>query len=154
MQITIGKTGTTREVDFDAFAPNVRDYVIQYGLTQILNDAHSSVTATSEPDETKRHAAVEAMVDKKLAAMSAGKVQARVGGVRDPVKSRAIKIAMGLGKAIKGPDGKPDGKAMRAAAIKMVEKYAFITERAKQQIADEAALGDLIIDDESPDADE
>lgn len=156
VDVTIGKTGTVRQIDFDAFADNVKAYVINYGLTQILNDAHSSVTEKAEPNAEKRAAQVEALVDKKLAALMAGDVRARAGGVRDPIKARAIRIALGHVAVIKGADGKPDAKAMRSKAIKLVAEKAGYMMLAAKQIEDEKALGlyDATADEESPEADE
>lgn len=153
VDVTIGKTGSVRQLDFDAFAPTVQAYVIQYGLTQILNDAHSAVTEKAEPDSAKRSAAVESMVDKKLAALMAGDVRSRAGGVRDPIKARAIKIALSHVKPIKGADGKADVKAMRSAAIKRVMASDAYMLLAQKQIADEKAMG-FEVDDEEVEVDE
>lgn len=158
MDISIGKTGATVAVDYDAFTDAVKNYVVVYGLTQILNDAHSSVTAASEPDATKRAEAVMALVEKKLAAMVAGDVRMRQGGSRkDRVTARAIEIALGHVKPIKGADGKRDAKAMRAAAIKAVDANPAFKMLAARQLEEEAALGldaDEIDFGESPEADE
>lgn len=137
MIITIGKTGTTREVAFGDFTPEVQQHIVQYGLTQMLNDAHSSITATSEPDEAKRFANVEALVDKKLAALAAGDVRSRAGGVRNPVKAEAIRMAMDHKdvRAIK------DAKTKRLAAIKKVESNPAYMHLAEKHVAERRELG-------------
>lgn len=100
--IHIGKIEATRDVDFAAFTDAVKDYVITYGLTQILNDAHSQLTVKikdesgnriDNPEYTPDN--VAALVDKKLAALIEGKLR----GERmpkesaDPVKALMAKIA-------------------------------------------------------------
>lgn len=137
MIITIGKTGTTRDVDFGAFTEAVQQHIVQYGLTQMLNDAHSAITEKSEPDEAKRFANVEALVDKKLAALAAGDVRARAGGVRNPVRAEAIRMAMDHKdvRAIK------DAKAKRLAAIKKVESNPAYMHLAEKHVAERRELG-------------
>jgi hypothetical protein len=97
MQINIGKADRPVDVNVEALAPNVLEYIIRYGLTQCLNDAHSSVTAKSEPDGAKRGEAHGNWPTRKLDALKAGEVRtARVGGGRtaDPVKRKAREMAL------------------------------------------------------------
>lgn len=157
MKVSIGKIGASVDVDYAAFAANVQEYVVAYGLTQILNDAHSSVTEKAEPNTAKREAAVMALVEKKLAALVSGNVHMRSGGSRkDRVTARAIEIALGHVKPIKGTDGKRDAKAIRKAAIAAVDGNPAFRMLAERQIADEAALGidaDEIDMGDAPEAD-
>ena len=96
LTIAIGKIGSTVNVDVEALPPKSLEYVIRYGLTQALNDAHSQVTATAEPDADKRAALVREAVDKKLAALMSGDIRvARSGGGRtaDPIQREINRLA-------------------------------------------------------------
>lgn len=83
--ISLGSAGSI-EVDSDKFSPAVSAYVFEYGLKQMLNDAHASVTAAVEPDATKRAEAKLAMATKKLETLLSGLTASpRTGGTSDPV---------------------------------------------------------------------
>ncbi len=83
--ISIGALNGNVEVNAAMFSPAVSAYVFEYGLKQMLNDCHASVTASVEPDDAKRAEAKLAMVQKKLDSLYAGHtVQARTGGTSDP----------------------------------------------------------------------
>jgi len=90
--IALGEAGSI-EVEDATFTQAVKDYVYHYGLKQMLNDVHASVTKKVESDDVKRAEAKRAMVEKKLASLMAGEVaQARVGG-GDPVAKEMRKMA-------------------------------------------------------------
>lgn len=78
MEINIGKGAGTMEVDVAALKamPAVSDYVWLYGLKQMLSDAHSAVTAKTDPDEEVRRGKKRALAEKKLASLMAGEVAA------------------------------------------------------------------------------
>lgn len=75
--IEVKKTGSSKQVDFDKFNQDVKDYIISYGLTQILNDAHSQYG--SNPDRKNYTPDFEvlsnAAVDAKLEGMYNGVVR-------------------------------------------------------------------------------
>lgn len=148
MQINIGKLGTSIDVDVAKFAQPVNDYIFNYGLTQILNDCHSTVTATAEPDEAKRAAQVQALIDKKLEAMYAGDIRVASARTGDPVKAEAVRIAT---KAVvkhiktaggsKGKDPKAyTGAEIRAAVDKAIAANPAIMETAKANVEKAKAL--------------
>jgi len=109
MNILIKKTGRVVEIDRAKFNDRVNEYVFTYGLTQILNDCHSSVTKKSEDYSDDK---VHALVDKKLAALIAGELRTPrgEGSSGDPVADRAWMLA-----------GKDIRKAMTAAGIKRAD---------------------------------
>lgn len=143
MEISIGKANTQLAVDFDSLKDHVKDYVIRYGLTQILNDAHSSVTATEEPDATKRGEQALTLAEKKLQAMVNGEVRAFGGRTGDPVQAEANKLARNaILKALKAQGRKAkevEPEAMRTAIAKYLAGNPKVLEIAKSNI--EAAKG-------------
>jgi hypothetical protein len=92
MDINIGKTDRTMPVDLAKLFARTRQpgrvscamidrdpvatYVVKYGLTQCLNDAHSSITAKSDPDATVRGDKAWNLAAKKLDALYAGELRA------------------------------------------------------------------------------
>lgn len=92
--INIGKTDRALQVDESKFTPAVMEYVIRYGLTQALNDAHSQITAKSDPDAKDRADKAWNLANKKLDALYAGELRAeRVAKVKDPVMAEAMAMA-------------------------------------------------------------
>jgi hypothetical protein len=111
ISINIAKANRPLPVNVDGFTPAVMEYVIRYGLTQMLNDAHSQVTAKTEADPVKRGEAAWALAEKKLKALESGVTRvARVGGPRgDAIATEVKRIAKAniLGRAkAKGLDAK------------------------------------------------
>jgi hypothetical protein len=92
--INIGKTDRALQVDESKFTPAVMEYVIRYGLTQALNDAHSQITKASDPDAKLRADKAWNLANKKLDALYAGELRAeRVGKPKDPVMVEAMAMA-------------------------------------------------------------
>jgi protein-tyrosine-phosphatase len=158
MQITIGKTGAEMQIDFDAFTDAGKAYVIKYGLTQSLNDAHAAMKREDGQSEAAFFDAVQAVVDKKLAAIASGEV--RVAGVakmpRDPIAAEAQKIARSrVANAIKKNDQKVksrvieimrehdlDEKEAVAMIVAFLAKRADIVALATENVA---AIGEIDI---------
>ncbi len=91
--IALGSAGKVG-VPVERFSEQVRDYIFEYGLKQMLNDAHASVTAKTHPKDSERAAAKVAMAQKKLDSLLAGQVaQARAGAERDPVGAEVRRMA-------------------------------------------------------------
>lgn len=97
--IGIGKTGKSQEVDFGAMNEDVRDYVIAYGLKQILNDCHASVQRKDFDEQGEFILAVEEAVNDKLAALASGKISIRTGTARESIDP-VTKIVMRMAKEI------------------------------------------------------
>jgi hypothetical protein len=142
MDINIGKLNETVDVDVDRLSAEVMTYVVRYGLTQILNDAHSSVTEKAYPDADEREEAVHGLVHKKLDALYSGEI--RVNAVRgDAVQRMALDMAEKIAKDIWRKSGKKvtdvDAKGWRAKAEIVLEKKPELLDRAKARIAEDAA---------------
>lgn len=134
--VKIGALNGAVEVDAGQFSPAVSAYIFEYGLKQMLNDCHASVTSAVEPDDEKRAEAKLATVQKKLDSLYAGMVsQPRQGGTADP-RAKLIRgfaeaeLAEGVRKAGKKlADVKKQvddkGKSVWLAAVqRLVEKNA------------------------------
>ena len=67
LNIAINKASTSIKVEFDDLPDHVQQFVVEYGLRQILNDCHSG---EKDPELAM------ALVEKKLAAMMAGEIKA------------------------------------------------------------------------------
>lgn len=150
--IQLGKAGSV-EVDASRFTPEVRDYVFQYGLKQMLNDAHASVTALTNPDETERAAAKVAMAEKKLTSLYAGNVaQAREGGkALDPMAKAMNEIAeTHLRKAVKAQGMKLSDDRVKsqwkALVAKLIEKNKAEWTGQAQAMVEAAQVPEEIID--------
>lgn len=66
--INIAKAGREVEIDFAALPPVSQAYIIKYGLTQCLNDAHASIKAVEDGASDKSWALVEV----RLAQLTSG----------------------------------------------------------------------------------
>lgn len=115
MQIAITKIGRTIDVDLNRFGNELETsigalpalaYVVKYGLTQSLNDAHAAEKFDGSETAADN---IQAIVEKKLAAIYSGEIAMRgVGAPRDPVGSlvhrfAADEIRTALRKAGKKP---------------------------------------------------
>lgn len=77
-----------------------------------------------------------------------GSIGTREGGERNPVRARAIIIALRHVKVdTKGMEAAEAAKAKRAAALKAIERNPAFMSLAQSQIDAEAALGDAEVDE-------
>lgn len=87
-QVSIGKgVNTTRAIDWDGLPKETRRFIIHYGLTQKLNDAHASIP--------KGDPGIEVAVDEMIDRLVAGTVEIREasGSRGDPVRKLALQMA-------------------------------------------------------------
>jgi hypothetical protein len=180
MDINIGKTDRTMTVDLvklfartnnpDEFIrmidrDPVASYVVRYGLTQALNDSHSSITAKSDPDATVRGDKAWNLAAKKLDALYAGELRAeRVTKPKDTAGQIAIELAMDV---LRGVHGSKVAKLDRAKVAAWCKDYVArnpkVMEEAQQIAARRAELASgadesidldslMADDDETPEA--
>lgn len=125
-QVLIAKTHTL-EVDTEALTPAVREYIFNYGLKQVLNDAGS---AGKTPDEKL------GMAQKKLDALMRGEV-ARAREAVDEIGAEARRIARKrIGDALRAKGQKlkdVEAKAMDDAVAKLAQR-ADIMEAAREAV--------------------
>lgn len=140
LNVNIGK-GIELSVDTTKLPANVMDNVVYIGLRNILMDSHAGITADKSDDVAADSLAV---AEKKLAAMYAGEVRSVGTRTGDPVKAEAIRLATEqLVKAARAKGRKRsdiDAKALREAAIALVEKTPAITELARKRVAEARAV--------------
>ena len=128
MDISIHKVNETVAVDFDSLPENVKRYIIDYGLTQSLNDAAAGIrnpgADASEKDKKAFRDDTMAKVEARLDGFLAGRVPAGGGGKRlDPVEVEFRKLvealyvkALGSKKAATDAIGSDHEMALRRAA--------------------------------------
>ena len=126
--INLGKEIASRDIDVAELVAHdaVTQYIFNYGLKQMLNDVHAGVTKTVEPDDAKRAAAKNALVDKKLASLLAGQVASERTGGGDPVQREMLAMAKAevkagiakIGKKLKDFSDESLGKAYAAQLTK------------------------------------
>lgn len=145
--INITKAATTLDVDFDALTDSVKEYVIRYGMTQILNDAHSQIKAGEDGAADK----AKSLAVKKLDALVAGEVRTARGESANPVEAEALRLARliivagikagKLGKSKKVADYEPAAILGMTRKLFDVNKDKYIRE-AKASLAIKSGLID------------
>lgn len=150
MQINIGKISRAIDVDLSRFgfdesalSPQAA-YVVRYGLTQSLNDAHA---AEKRPDDGSNDDAIYAIVEKKLEAIYTG-ISQRVGAPRDPVGAEATRLARAEIVAAMRKAGKKVSAYEPAAINAAVAKHLDANrERIMAKAAENvAAAGEIAVD--------
>jgi hypothetical protein len=146
--INLHKIGQTVDVDYDALTDEVKGFVINYGLTQILNDAMSGVKVGRGGTATEEQVAEGLkLAQGRLTALTEGKLRQRVASAKapaDPVAKRALEIAEGKVRASAGFKAwleahKPPVKEANAQVRKNAEKVApNFMDLARKQLDDEA----------------
>lgn len=156
--INLHKIGQTIDVDYDAFTPEVKDFVINYGLTQILNDSMSGVKVGRGAEATDdQKAEGRGLVEKRLTALTEGKLRQRVASAKtpaDPVAKRALEIAVAKVRASKpfkdwvekvSPTIKQANEAARVNAERIADQFRDL---AQSQIdAENAATAKFKFDE-------
>lgn len=113
------------------------------GLSSILNDAHASVKFGKETGLAleKLWADANALVDKKLEALSDGKLRSHSGRITDALMQRCMIIARGRVVARAAKAGDKLGHAeITEQAKQMIRENKWITDTAEAQLALEAAM--------------
>lgn len=118
--VMIGKgVNATRAIDWEALPATTQHFIIHYGLTQKLNDAHASVPKDKPAD-------VELAVDEMIDRLVEGTVEVRAASTRgDAVRTLAITLATRFAP------GK-DAKVKRANAVIMVDSNAKWLQLARE----------------------
>lgn len=89
--INLGSAGELA-INVDDLPEVAREYIFAYGLKQILNDAHASVTKVTHPDEAKRNAAKVEAAQARWDRLVSGEIRAsRASG--DPIEREMRNLA-------------------------------------------------------------
>lgn len=148
--IRVTKAKQDLDVDFRSLPPEVQHYIVEQGLSKLLNGATSKWTAASEPDEAKRAANSYAEAQKKLDSLKAGKTGARASKSDAKVSAQVLTEARRLAKAVikaqikankeKISDYKP--KVITEAANAYLSAHAELLDQAKANIAQAEKLAE------------
>lgn len=133
--IGIKATGDSHEIDFAALPEASRDFIVAYGLKQLLNDAHVS---------EKEVDAKRALIDKKLAKLRDGTLGIREAReATDPVYAEAIRMAKAAYKAAKKEptDDQLDEYARNPKVVKVAT--ATVARKAAERLARKNAMAEL-----------
>lgn len=111
VDIRIARLNRNESIDFDALPNASKDFVIVYGLKQLLND---SIVSGESDDERN------GLLDKKLDKLLEGTLSIRDGGTRetDPVAVELTKLATTKTRAEFKGTKKPDPAAWAASMVK------------------------------------
>lgn len=91
-QIPLIKIGQTLTVDESKLPQASQDFIWQYGLRQILNDAMASAKAGKDSNDEAKDSA-RALAEKRLANLMSGTFRASPIREGDPVRKRALELA-------------------------------------------------------------
>ena len=154
VNVTSVRLGECGELAFDleqiAAHENVLRYIFLYGLKQMLNDSHASVTAKVEPDAVKRQEQKLGLVFKKRDSLYNGEVaQARATSSGDKLAREMRLVATEIVKDKLRAIGKPWGKLSKDVRKSVVDKYlatydADVRKAAQARIA--ATKGDASVE--------
>lgn len=130
--VSIGKTGKAIDVNFTDLAPHVLQYIMSYGIKQVLNDAGSAAKTDAEK---------VAMAEKKMDTLLRGEIRAQRES--DPIAARAKQIAIkAVTKKMKEKGIDPTAKDSGFSGL--VLEYAGkeqVRAMAKAQLEAEADIG-------------
>lgn len=132
MQIVIAKTHTLN-VDDGAMAPHVRDFVFEYGMRQLLNDAGSAAKGADDK---------LAFAQKKLDALMRGEVRTARTAV-DEVTAEARRIAERKIKDALRAQGRKIGDVDKEKMRDAVDRLAAtdeVREAAEEAVAAKGAV--------------
>lgn len=96
INVKLSKVDDTLPIEFESLPPATVQYVVAYGLTQILNDAHASVTKVTHPDAQDRVDAAWAKINKRLMQLESGEVPGTRSVESDAAKFRRMAEKLGV----------------------------------------------------------
>lgn len=109
-KIKISKAKADMEVDWDALPANVQQYIVEQGLSKVLNAATAKETKDKTPDNATREANAMALAAKRLDGLKEGKTGTKKSSdskVPGKVMTEARRLAKQIVKqAIKAGGGK------------------------------------------------
>lgn len=147
-KIKISKAKTNLDVEFDDLPAEVQAFIVEQGLSKLLNGATARETAATTPDEKVRGENAMALAMNKLDALKAGKFKrtAARGDGKTPmvVMTEARRLAKNIIKAHLKAQGKRLGEIEPAAITEAANLYLTenpdLIETAKASIEASAAL--------------
>lgn len=149
--IKITKAKTSIAVEFDDLPDEVKVFIVEQGLSKLLNGATAKETSATTPDETARAANSLALANKKLDALKAGQFKRTSRGdgkVAGVVMTEARRLAKNIIKAGIKKEGKRisdfEAKAITEAANAYIGEHPELIETAKASIEANAKLAQSV----------
>lgn len=140
--INISKAKQTLSVDWDNMPQVAKDFIIQYGLKQKLNDCYATVVVGADnPAEVAMSTASE-----MLANLMAGNITVRtaaaVASLEDKVRARIIKANFKkyVGTAVSKELNQDNASLIAAIATKTGKTIEFITSKLEERVIIEVEL--------------
>lgn len=130
--VKIAKIDMNLRVDWDKLSESTRKGIIEYGLRQLLNDAHAAIAlkdGDTEAEARTKRAEIEAAVNKRLDALEAGTYRFGSGGGGKRVSAveqalREIVEEILRGKGMAAADAKAAARTPEATVRELSAKKA------------------------------
>lgn len=130
--VKIAKIDLNMDVDWDKFPAHIQKGIVEYGLRQLLNDAHAAIAlkdGDSEAEAKTKRAEIEAAVGKRLDALNAGTYRFGSGGGGKRVSAveqalREIVEEILRGKGMAAADAKAAARTPEATVRELSAKKA------------------------------
>lgn len=150
--IRIAKASKSVAVQFDELPDAVKLYIVEKGLSTLLNAATAKITEKVEPDEAARADQAWGEAMKKLDALRAGKIKTSGvkadGEISKAVMTEANRLALLVIKAKIKEEGKRYSdyatKALREAAGVYLKQNPALIETARANLDAEAKLAKVV----------
>lgn len=140
--INISKAKNTLSVDWDSMPQNAKDYIIQYGLKQKLNDCYATVVIGADNPAEVAMEAAKAMLENLMAGNITVRTAAAVASLEDKVRARIIKanfkkyVGIPVAKELK----QDNASLIAAIATKTGKTVEFITQKLEERVVIEVEL--------------
>lgn len=140
--INISKAKTALQVDWDNMPQNAKDYIIQYGLKQKLNDCYATVVIGADNPADVALSAASEMLANLMAGNITIRAAASVQSLEDKVRTRIIRANFKkyVGEKISTLAKQDNESLIAAIAIKTGKPVDFITTKLEERVAVEVEL--------------
>lgn len=140
--ITISKAKTTLAVDWDNMPQNAKDYIIQYGLKQKLNDCYATlVVGADNPAELALGVATD-MLANLMAGNITVRVAAAVASLEDKIRTRVIRANFKkfCGRTVAKERNQDNASLIAEIAKSTGKSVEFITTKLEERVTVEVEL--------------
>lgn len=140
--INISKAKNSLSVNWDAMPQNAKDYIIQYGLKQKLNDCYAtSVIGADNPAEVAMSEASK-MLENLMAGNITLRSAASVQSLEDKVRTRIIRANFKkyVGRKVSEEVANDNASLIAAIATKTGKTIDFITTKLEERVVIEVEL--------------
>lgn len=140
--INISKAKNTLAVDWDVMPQVAKDYIIQYGLKQKLNDCYATVVVGADNPAEVAFSAASEMLANLMAGNITVRTAAAVATLEDKVRARIIKANFKkyVGKSLSKELNQDNASLIAAIATKTGKTIDFITSKLEERVVIEVEL--------------